>query len=82
MTNHTITLRTRATGTNPATGRPKRAAGTGRLLGRTRFEGYYGPRVVVEWSNGVRTYHSEDLDNSNVAGLPVDLSAVPFVEGV
>ena len=56
-------------GTNPATGLPKAAKGTGRIVA-IEESGYYGPVAVVEWTNGVRSYHSRDLDNSKVKGLP------------
>jgi len=57
-------------GTNPATGRPKMARGTGHVVQRFENRGFYGPTLVVRWTNGVESYHSRDLDNSCVVNLP------------
>jgi hypothetical protein len=43
-------------GTNPATGRAKKARGTGSVV-RTEERGFHGTVTVVRWSNGVETYH-------------------------
>lgn len=61
----------RVEGTNPVTGRSKMARGTGRVVRRYENRGFYGPTLVVLWSNGVESYHdARDLDNSIVVNLP------------
>lgn len=66
-----VTTTAKLIGTDPATGRTKRARGTGTVVRRYAEGeyGFYGPVQVVRWSNGVETCHARDLDNSNVLGL-------------
>lgn len=70
MTNTIITITPghQVNGTNPVTGRGKRAHGTGRVV-RTETGGFHGLTTVVLWTNGVESYHSANLDNSCVQGL-------------
>lgn len=55
-------------GTNPATGRPKQARGTGRVV-RVEPGTFNGPVTVVAWTNGVETHHS-DANRGLVENLP------------
>ena len=55
-------------GTNPATGRPKKAKGQGTFV-RVQTGGYHGATTVIRWDNGVESYHPANLDNSMVVGL-------------
>lgn len=47
-------------GTNPTTGRVKKIKGTG-VVTRHESGGYYGLVTVIVWSNGVESFHPEDL---------------------
>lgn len=69
----TITKGRKVQGTNPTTGRPKSAKGTGTVVrvidGNSPEAGFHGTVTVIRWTNGVESYHSADLDSSNIQGL-------------